>query len=232
MLRRRFDEVVEYGSTLPPMDSPTPRTEVRRFPELARYDREVINAILDEALFCHVGFIHEDRPVVIPTIHVRVGDRVFLHGSPAGRMMRAVGGGAEVSIAVTLLDGLVLARSVFHHSMNYRSVVLFGRGEVVDDPGEKLEAMRVFAEKILPGRWNDARQPTRNEFQSTLMAVVPIDIVSAKIRTGPPLDDDKDAALKVWAGVIPYRLAPGEPIPAPDLREGTEFPAYLEHMFD
>ena len=199
--------VVEPDSSRPrPADGPAyhrchehanrPSTEVRRQPERARYDRATIDSILDEAFFCHLGFIHEGHPVVIPTIHVRVGDRIILHGSPASRMMRALKAGAEVSIAVTLLDGLVLARSVFHHSMNYRSVVLFGSGEVIEDPAEKLEAMRVFTEKILPGRWDDARQPTDKEFKGTLMVAVPIDAASAKTRTGPPGDDPDDMDLR------------------------------------
>jgi len=209
-----------------------PQAEVRRYPERARYDRETIDTILDEALVCHLGFIHDGHPVVIPTIHVRVGDRVILHGSPASRMMRALKSGAEVSIAVTLLDGLVLARSVINHSMNYRSVVLFGRGELVGDPDKKLEAMRVFTDKILPGRWDAVRQPTVKEFKGTLMVAVPIDAVSAKIRTGPPADEEEDVGLNTWAGVIPYRLTPGEPIPSPDLRDGIEFPPYLAELLD
>lgn len=212
--------------------TPHPSTEVRREPERARYDRETIDAILDEAFFCHVGFVDEGHPVVIPTIHVRVGDRLILHGSPASRMMRTIASGAPVSVAVTLFDGLVLARSVFHHSMNYRSVVLFGTGAVIDDPAEKLEAMRVFTDRILPGRWDDVRPPTHLEFRETLMAAVPIDAASAKIRTGPPEDEAGDPALGTWAGVIPYRLSPGEPIPAPDLRPGISFPEYLGHLLD
>ncbi|MCJ7725161.1 MAG: pyridoxamine 5'-phosphate oxidase family protein [Acidimicrobiia bacterium] len=211
---------------------PRPSTRVRREPERARYDRETIDTILDEAFFCHVGFVEEGHPVVIPTIHVRVGDRLILHGSPASRMMRTIAAGAPVSIAVTLFDGLVLARSVFNHSMNYRSVVLFGSGEVIDDPAEKLEAMRVFTEKVLPGRWEDVRPPTDLEFRGTLMAALPIDAASAKTRTGPPSDEAEDLGLDTWAGVIPYRLNPGDPIPSPDLRAGIEFPGYLAHLFD
>lgn len=206
--------------------------EVRRQPDRARYDEATIHSILDEAVFCHLGFIHEGHPVVIPTIHVRVGDHIVLHGSPASRMMRALKGGAEVSIAATILDGLVLARSVFHHSMNYRSVVLFGRGELIEDPAEKLEAMRVFTEKILPGRWDDARLPTDKEFRGTLMVSVPIDMASAKTRVGPPVDDDEDMDMEIWAGVIPYRLAPGTPIPDPDMQPDTPFPSYLRHLLD
>ena len=211
---------------------PRPSTEVRREPERARYDRETIDAILDEAFICHVGFLDEGHPVVIPTIHVRVGDRLILHGSPASRMMRTVAMGAPVSVAATLFDGLVLARSVFNHSMNYRSVVLFGTGEVIDDPAEKLEAMRVFTEKILPGRWDDVRPPTDLEFRGTLMAAVPIDAASAKTRSGPPEDEDSDLGLDTWAGVIPYRLIPGEPVPSPDLPAGIGFPEYLAHLLD
>ena len=188
--------------------------------------------ILDEALYCHLGFIIDGYPVVIPTIHVRVDDHLVLHGSPASRMMRALKAGAGISIAVTLLDGLVLARSVFHHSMNYRSVVLFGSGRVIDDPGEKLEAMRVFTDKILPGRWQEARRPTGKEFRGTLMVAVPIEAASAKVRTGPPADDEADAGLPIWAGVIPYAFRPGDPIPAPDLPEGVEFPDCLRRLID
>jgi nitroimidazol reductase NimA-like FMN-containing flavoprotein (pyridoxamine 5'-phosphate oxidase superfamily) len=217
------------------MSDPTarhPSTEVSRHPDRARYDRETIDAILDEALICHLGFIAEGHPVVIPTIHVRVGNDLVLHGSPASRMMRALKAGAEVSITATLLDGLVLARSVFHHSMNFRSVVLFGSGRVIGDPGEKLEAMRVFTEKILPGRWDDARRPTEKEFEGTLMVAVPIDAASAKVRSGPPADADEDIGLPIWAGEIPYTLRPGDPIPAPDLPGGVEFPDYLQHLID
>ncbi len=203
-----------------------------RHPDRARYDRETIDAILDEALICHLGFITEGHPVVIPTIHVRVGNDLVLHGSPASRMMRALRAGAEISIAATLLDGLVLARSVFHHSMNFRSVVLFGSGRVIDDPEEKLEAMRVFTEKTLPGRWDDARRPTDKEFKGTLMVAVPIDAASAKVRSGPPADADEDIGLPIWAGVIPYALRPGGPIPAPDLPDGVEFPDYLQRLID
>ena len=207
-----------------------PSIEVRRHPDRARYDRETIDGVLDEALFCHVGFVADGHPVVIPTIHVRVGDRLMLHGSPAGRMIRHLASGAPVSIAATLFDGLVLARAVFHHSMNYRSVILFGRGEVVADPDEKLEAMRIFTEKILPGRWEDARRPTDKEFRATTMVAVPIDAASAKVRSGPPADDLDDADLDVWAGVIPYRMVPGEPEPAPGLPSGVGLPPYLRQL--
>jgi nitroimidazol reductase NimA-like FMN-containing flavoprotein (pyridoxamine 5'-phosphate oxidase superfamily) len=209
---------------------PTPRTTVKRHPARASYDREAVFSILDEAPLCHIGFVADEHPVVIPTIHVRVDDQLVLHGSPAGRMMRVLEAGAPVSIAVTLLDGLVLARSVFNHSMNYRSVVVFGRGSEITDPEAKLEAMRVFTEKILPGRWDDARQPTDREVRATMMAAVPITETSAKIRTGPPVDEVEDYGLEVWAGEIPLEVTAGRPVPDPRLAAGIEFPAYLQHL--
>jgi len=206
---------------------PAIKTEVCRQPDRARYDRATIDAILDEAMFCNVAFIDEGHPYAIPTIHVRVDDTLILHGSPASRMLRTLEAGAEASIAVTVLDGLVLARSVFHHSMNYRSVVLFGTAHKITDRNDKLEAMRVFTEKILPGRWEEARTPTDKEFEGTLMLGIPIEAASAKMRSGPPDDDPADLELPVWAGVIPYQLEPGQPEPAPDLGEGIGFPDRL-----
>ena len=207
-------------------------TEVRRVPDRASYDRTVIDAILDEAMICHAGFVDNGTPVVIPTIHVRVDDRVILHGSPASRMMRLLKQGAPVSIAVTLLDGLVLARSVFNHSMNYRSVVLFGTAEAVEDTEEKMEAMRIFTEKILPGRWDEARTPSDKEFRATLMLAIPIDQASAKVRTGPPGDEPEDIDLDIWAGVIPYALQPGAAVPAPNLPPGIEIPASVRAVLE
>jgi len=208
------------------------KSEVRRHPERGAYDRGTIDAILDEALLCHVGFVDDGHPYVIPTIHVRVDDTVVLHGSTASRMMRVLRHGATATIAVTLLDGLVLARSVFHHSMNYRSVVLSGTATEIDDPTEKLRAMRLFTDKILPGRWEEARQPTDKEFKTTLMVGISIDSASAKTRTGPPGDAPDDLELPVWAGVIPYRLAADEPVPAPDLAEDIEFPEALRRLVE
>ena len=207
-----------------PTDS---RIEVQRQASRGSYDREAIYEILDAAPFCTVGFIDDGRPVTIPTIHVRVDDTLVLHGSPASRMLRLLKKGSEVSIAVTLLDGLVLARSVFNHSMNYRSVVLFGTATVIDDPERKLEAMRRFTENILPGRWADARRPTDKEFRATSMLGVPIDAASAKIRSGPPNDEPEDMNLPVWAGVIPYRLERGTPVQAPDQSTDIPLPPYL-----
>jgi nitroimidazol reductase NimA-like FMN-containing flavoprotein (pyridoxamine 5'-phosphate oxidase superfamily) len=209
-----------------------PATEVRRQPERATYDRVTIDAILDEAMICHVGFVDGGHPYVIPTIHVRVDDTLILHGSPASRMLRILKSGAPVSVAVTLLDGLVLARAVYNHSMNYRSVVLFGSATEITDPDEKMRAMQVFTDKILPGRWAEARRPNDKEFAGTLMLGIPIEAASAKVRTGPPDDEPGDIALPIWAGVIPYRLRPAPPQPAPDLPDGIGFPAALQGLFD
>jgi nitroimidazol reductase NimA-like FMN-containing flavoprotein (pyridoxamine 5'-phosphate oxidase superfamily) len=209
--------------THPRPGPPTPRTEVRRRPERARYDRATIDSILDEALICHVGFVDEGGPVVIPTIHVRVGGDLLLHGSPASRMIRSITN-RPLSAAVTLLDGLVLARSVAHHSMNYRSVVLFGKAIPVDDSDRKLEAIRGFAEKLFPGRWGDARMPTGAEIRETAVVRIPIIEASAKIRTGPPEDTEADLARDTWAGVVPLRITTATPVPAPDLRPGISLP--------
>ena len=213
------------------MTAPDERVEVHRHADRGEYDRKIIDEILDEALYCTVGFVHDDRPMVIPTIHVRVGDRIVLHGSPASRMLRTLKSGAEAAVSVTILDGIVLARSVFNHSMNYRSVVLVGRAEVIDDPAAKFEAMRVFTEKILPGRWDDARRPSDREFTATLMLGIPIEAASAKIRSGPPGDDVEDLGLGVWAGVIPLWTASGTPIPAPNLDPQIEIPEYLRERY-
>ena len=207
------------------MESPTPRTEVRRLAERAIYDREVINAILDEAIVCHVGFAVEGSPVVIPTIHARVDDTLYFHGSPASRMLRSLKKGVAVSVAVTLLDGLVVARTPFHQSLNYRSVVVFGRARLVDDPDEKLAALQAVTDHVTPGRWEDSRPPTDTEVHGTLVLALPLDEASAKVRTGPPVDEEEDLALPHWAGVVPMSLVPGEPIPA----EGVDWsaPDYL-----
>ncbi len=202
------------------------RSRIRRIPGRARYDRPTIDAILDEAWVCHVGFIHRGGPVVIPTIHVRIGDAIVLHGSPASRMIRSIAG-HRVSVAVTLFDGLVLARSVFNHSMHYRSVVLFGTGSIVEDDEARLEAMRMFTEKLLPGRWGDARIPSEEEFRATAIVAIPIDEASAKISNGPPQDGPGDLSRSTWAGVVPFTLGAGEPVAAPDLRPGIPIPPGL-----
>ena len=192
--------------------APSPRATVKRRAERGRYDRETVDAILDEAYICHVGFVHEGGPVVLPTMHARVGDTLFIHGSVASRMLRTLAGGAEACVTVTLLDGLVLARSAFHHSMNYRSVVVFGTATVVDDRAEKVAAMRALVERVRPGRWHEARQPNDVELRQTLIMAIPLDESSAKVRTGPPIDDEEDYRLPVWAGVVPLRIEAGEPV--------------------
>ena len=204
----------------------TPRTILKRLPQRGSYDREVINQILDEGFICHVGFAVDDRPFVIPTGYARVGDRLLIHGSQASRMLRTLGQGIDVCVTVTLLDGLVLARSAFHHSMNYRSVIVFGNARVVDDPDEKLEALRALSEHMIPVRWDDVRQPNEHELRLTTVLSLPLTEASAKVRTGPPLDDEEDYELLVWAGVIPLRLVAGTPIDDPRLPEKSGAPMY------
>ena len=202
------------------MTDPTPsRSEVRRLPERGVYDTEAINSILDEALICHLGFVTDSGPVVIPTIHARVGDTLYLHGSHASRMMRSIPEN-EVCVTVTIVDGIVAARSAFHHSMNYRSAVVFGTPRVVDDPEERMIAFEAVTEHVLPGRWAEARWPNEKEDKGTKLLALSIDDASAKVRTGPPVDDDEDMDLDVWAGVIPLSVTAGEPISAPDLKAG------------
>jgi nitroimidazol reductase NimA-like FMN-containing flavoprotein (pyridoxamine 5'-phosphate oxidase superfamily) len=191
---------------------PTERTRVVREPQRAVYDREFIHKILDEGVVCHIGFSVEGQPYVIPTMYARVADAIYFHGSAASRMLRNLTNGLAVCITVTLTDGLVLARSVFNHSMNYRSVVALGKATLVDLPEEKLEALRVFTEKILPGRWNDARHPNEKELKATSILRLPLTEVSAKVRSGPVEDDAPDYELPVWAGIVPLRLTAGSPI--------------------
>ncbi len=205
----------------------TERTRVVRKPDRGRYDREAVYAILDEALVCHVGIVEDGRPVVIPTAHWRDGDRLYLHGSRASRLLRAMGEGAEVCVTVTLLDGLVLARSGFHHSMNYRSVVIFGRADPVQGRAGKLAAMRALMERLAPGRWDELRPPTDKEIRATQIMALPLVEVSAKVRRGPPADDEADYAHPVWAGEVPIMQTTGEPVPDPRLAPGIELPAYL-----
>src|SRR5580704_9942117 len=185
--------------------------KVQRHPERAVKDRASALAILDEGLICHVGFVVDDRPWVIPTMYAREGDVLFLHGSPASRMLRGLAGGIDVSVTVTLLDGLVLARSAFSHSMNYRSVVIAGKATEVDDPDIKLAAMRCLVEHVLRGRWNEVRTPSAKEIATTLVLALPLEHLSIKARTGPPIDIPADRSLPVWAGEIPVGLAFGIP---------------------
>lgn len=209
------------------MDFPrTERTTLKRLPKRGVYDRKLVYGILDEGLFCHVGFAVDSRPFVIPTGYARVEDRLYVHGSQASRMLRTLAGGIDVCVTVTLLDGLVLARSAFHHSMNYRSVVIFGRAAVVEEEQAKLAALFAFSEHVIPGRWNEVREPTEQELRATTVLSLALAEVSAKVRTGPPLDDEEDYALPVWAGVIPLRLVAGKPINDPRLPEGIEPPPY------
>lgn len=192
-------------------DGADPRTTVRRLPDRGAYDRETIDAILDESLICHVGFADGDGPIVIPTIHARIGDIIYLHGSAASRMLRTIARGVPMCITVTHLDGIVLAKSHFHSSMNYRSAVVVGTGRLVDDVDEKTKAFAAIANKMDTNRWNGARKPTDKEQRATLVVAVPIESASAKIRTGPPSDDDDDLALDFWAGVIPISQVRGVP---------------------
>jgi len=209
-------------------DGPTARTQVHRLSERARYDRETIEWILDEALICHVAWSDGDgRARVLPTIQARVGETLYLHGSRAARAWKAIAGGAEVCVAATIVDGLVLARSAFHHSMNYRSVVLYGRAREVTDPDELLDAARAITRHVLPGREDEARMPTPDEFKQTILFAITIDEASAKVRTGPPKDDEQDLALPLWAGVLPLVTRPGMPESSPDLLQGIEVPGYV-----
>ncbi|MBP8125879.1 MAG: pyridoxamine 5'-phosphate oxidase family protein, partial [Caldilineaceae bacterium] len=189
--------------------------QVRRLPKRADYDRETVQAIVDASAICHVGFVVEGRPFVVPTIHARIGEVVYFHGAPASRMLKTIRDGASLCITVTHLDGLVLARSAFHHSMNYRSAMLFGIGRLVDDETEKWDALHAITEAVMPGRWEDARQPNPKEMAATLVVAMPIEYASAKVRTGPPGDDEEDYALPVWAGVLPLALTPQAPIDDP-----------------
>jgi uncharacterized protein len=211
------------------MTSGNARTRVRRLPERGVYDRAVIDAILDEGVVCHVGFVQDGQPVVIPTLYARVGDVVFVHGSAASRMLRRLSAGADVCLTVTLVDGLVLARSAFHHSINYRSVVVFGRARVVDDTAEKLAALEAFAEHIVPGRWRDIRPPNAQELKATSILALRLDEASAKVRSGPPKDDDADYGLATWAGVLPMEIAYGAPINDPRLPTDMLAPEYVRN---
>ena len=194
--------------------TPTDRTQVKRLPKRGAYDRETVFKILDEAFVCHVGFVVDGQPYVIPTNFGRSGDTLYLHGSAASRMLRAADA-APVCVTVTLLDGLVLARSAFHHSMNYRSVVILGHAERVDDDAERLAAMRGLVERLAPGRWSEIRHPSDQELKATLIMRVSLAEASAKIRTGPPIDDDADMSIPCWAGVVPLALTPGERVRDP-----------------
>ena len=207
--------------------TPKERSTLKRLPQRGSYERATVNEILDEGLICHVGFVAEGQPFVIPTGYGRVGDKLYIHGSRASRMLRALRDGAQVCLTVTLLDGLVLARSAFHHSMNYRSVVVFGQATLVEDAAEKMEALRAFSEHIVPGRWAEVRPPNEKELNATIVLMLPLNEASAKIRTGPPIDDEEDYELPVWAGELPLRLIASNALNDPRLKTETPLPEYV-----
>jgi uncharacterized protein len=207
----------------------TSRNQIKRLPQRGQYDRSVIHQILDEGLVCHLGFSVEGQTFVIPTAYGRIDDFLYIHGSPASRMLQSLQSGIEVCVTVTLLDGLVLARSAFHHSMNYRSVVIFGTATVVQSFEQKVEALRSFTEHVVPKRWAEVRQPTRPEILGTLVLALPLAEASAKIRTGGPIDDEPDYALPVWAGVIPLSLAAGTPLPDARLPADIPLPGSVQY---
>jgi len=206
---------------------PTQRTTIHRMPTRATYDRVVVEAILDEGLYCHLGFTVDGQPYVIPTIHARADDRLYVHGSSASRMLRSLKTGVPMCVTVTILDGLVFARSAFHHSVNYRSVVVFGVALEVTDPQEKYDALKAVVDHVAPNRWDDVRRPTEQELKATSVLRLPLEEVSAKIRTGPPLDDEEDYLLPCWAGELPLRLTPQVPLPDPRLPSETSVPSYI-----
>lgn len=204
----------------------TERTTLKRLPKRGVYDRELVYGILDEGFICHVSFVVEGQPFVIPTGYARVDDQLYIHGSQVSRMLRTLSKGIDACVGVTLVDGLVLARSAFHHSVNYRSVVIFGRAAMVDEKAAKLAALFAFSEHVIPGRWNDVREPTEQELKATTVLSLPLVEVSAKVRSGPPIDDDEDYALDVWAGVLPLRISAEAPVNDPRLADSIKPPAY------
>ncbi|MGI8624119.1 MAG: pyridoxamine 5'-phosphate oxidase family protein [Solirubrobacteraceae bacterium] len=210
--------------------SSSDRTRLRRNPRRAVHDRAAIDAILDEAPVCHLGFVDDGQPYVLPTLHARAGDELLLHGSAAGRAMKTLAAGAPVCVTVTLVDGLVLARSAFHHSMNYRCVVLLGTARPIEGEVEKTAALKAFTEKLVPGRWSAVRPPSAQELKATKVLSLPIDEASAKVRTGPPVDDDDDYALDAWAGVVPLALEAGPAQADPRLREGIDQPQHVRAL--
>ncbi len=209
--------------------SPTPRTRLVREADRAVYDREAAYRILDEGFLCHVGFVADGQPFVIPTSYGRKDANLYIHGSAASRMLRQMKDGVPVCVTVTLLDGLVLARSVFNHSMNYRSVVVLGKATLVEDAEEKIAALRLLSEHILPGRWADARQPNERELKATSVLRLPIEEFSAKVRVGPPVDDEEDYSFPTWAGVVPLEMKTGTPIDDARLLSGQISPAYARN---
>jgi uncharacterized protein len=204
----------------PAPKAPSPRTRVRRMPARGDYERETIDATLDEGLVAHLGFSVDGQPYVVPTLHARVGEQVYFHGSSASRTVRALAAGVQMCLTVTLLDGLVLARSAVHHSVNYRSVVVLGQARAIVEPAEKMAAIEAFTERLIPGRWDEVRGPTAKELKAIQVLALALDEASAKLRVGPPVDDEEDYALDTWAGVIPLSTVAGEPTPDERLSEG------------
>ena len=205
----------------------TDRNRIKRLPQRGHYDRETIHRILDEALICHVGFVEKGQPFVIPINFARVDDAIFLHGAKASRLLKHIEAGHPVCVETTIVDGLVLARSVFHHSMNYRSVVLFGKGRLIEDEQEKLTALKAITEHLIPGRWQEARLPNRKELNATSIVSIEIGEASAKIRVGPPVDEDEDYALPVWAGILPLRETPLPPTQDELQSDDIPLPPYI-----
>jgi uncharacterized protein len=214
---------------MPQPSAPSARTRLVREADRAVYDRAAAYKILDEGFICHVGFVADGQPFVIPTGYGRVGDNLYIHGSAASRMLRRVEEGIPVCVTVTLLDGLVLARSIFNHSMNYRSVVVLGTARAVTDPKEKLEALRLLSEHIIPGRWAESRQPNEKELKATSILQLPIEEFSAKVRQGPVIDDEEDYSFATWAGVVPLLMVTGEPIDDDRLTPGLKVPEYARN---
>lgn len=209
---------------------PTPRTEVRRLPERGSFDKKTLYAILDEGFIAHVGFVDNGQPFVLPMAYGRAGDKLYLHGSAASRQLRALAGGTPACVTVTLMDGLVLARSLFNHSMNYRCAVVLGQPKPVTDPATKVQALKLVSDHILAGRWEEARAPSPSELKQTLVVELELAECSAKVRTGPPEDEDEDYALPVWAGVVPARMIFDAPIPDLKLNPGTPLPRSVVHL--
>jgi nitroimidazol reductase NimA-like FMN-containing flavoprotein (pyridoxamine 5'-phosphate oxidase superfamily) len=205
----------------------TERTTLRRLPKRGIFDRPTVYSILDEGLVCHIGFQAMGQTFVIPTGYGRSGDTLYVHGSAASRMLRTLAGEVDICVTVSILDGLVLARSAFHHSVNYRSVMIFGKARILESAEEKTEALRAFTEHVAPGRWADVRQPNDRELKATLVLAIALEEVSAKMRTGGPIDDDEDMSLPAWAGVLPLQMTAGEPIPDTQLPATVEQPAYV-----
>ncbi len=204
----------------------TTRTNLKRLPKRGHFDRDTVYEILDEGFICHIGFVVDGQPFVIPTGYARVNDNLFIHGSQASRMLRTLANGVDACVTVTPVDGLVLARSAFHHSINYRSVVVFGRATLVEDREEKNSALFAFSEQVIKGRWGDVRVPNESELKQTTVLRMPLLEASAKVRTGPPIDDEEDYAMPTWAGVIPLRLVADPPIADPRLPVGIDVPPY------